>query len=159
MDRAFDLYKQAESLFDEVHDKQGLAGSFGSQAVILIMRGDLDGGMALLKKQEKLSRDLKDDQGLQASLGNQALVRQARNDLHGAMGLRQEEERICRELGHDRGLAISLANQANIHAFGFHQFDIARRKLDEARATAWRCGYADLVAQIDAMQHAIFPGG
>ena len=100
--------------YREQGDHAQLQGALGNQALILQVRGDLDGAMALHKEEERLCRELANKDGLSYSLGNQAVILKARGDLDGAMALHKEEERLCRELGNKHGLQHTLGNQANI---------------------------------------------
>ena len=104
----------AERICRELGDKNGLSTSLGNQAVILDVRGDLNGAMALLKQQEQLCEELGDKNGLSISFGNQALILKTRGDLDKAMALHKQEEQICRELGDKNGLQRSFCNQAVI---------------------------------------------
>ena len=53
------LNKEQERLCRELGNKQALSGSLNDQALILDVRGDLDGAMALHKEKERLCRDLR----------------------------------------------------------------------------------------------------
>ncbi len=100
--------------YREQGDDANLQAALGGQAVILRIRGDLDGAMALHKEEERLCRELGNKDGLQRTLGNQALILYDRGDLDGAMVLHKESECLCRELGNKAGLSRTLGNQALI---------------------------------------------
>jgi tetratricopeptide (TPR) repeat protein len=95
-------------------DRNRLQKCLGSQALILKMRGDLDGAMKLLKEAERICRELGDPAWLKRTLSNQAVILYSRGDLDGAMKLYKEQERICRELGDPAWLKKTLGNQAVI---------------------------------------------
>jgi tetratricopeptide (TPR) repeat protein len=114
LDGAMTLHKEAEQIFRQLGNLNGLQGSLGNQALILKDRGDLDAAMALLKAQERICRESGNLDGMRHTLGNQALILKARGDLAGAMTLHKEQERICRQLGKLDGLSKSLSGQAVI---------------------------------------------
>jgi len=55
-------------------NKDGMQRSLGNQALILMVRGDLGGSMALHKQKEQICRELGNKNGLAISLINQALL-------------------------------------------------------------------------------------
>ena len=61
------LNKEQERLCRELGNKQALSGSLNDQALILDVRGDLDGAMALHKEEERLCRELGNKLGLGGS--------------------------------------------------------------------------------------------
>jgi len=71
---AVDDYAAAAGLFREIGDLNGLQVSLGNQALILQVRGDLDGAMALHKEEERICRQLGNPEGLATSLANQASI-------------------------------------------------------------------------------------
>jgi nephrocystin-3 len=95
-------------------DRNRLQKCLGRQALILMMRGNLDGAMELMKNHEQICRELGDSAGLARSLGNQALILKDRSEFDGAMKLLKDQELICREIGDTAGLSRSLGNQALI---------------------------------------------
>ena len=66
------LLKEQERICRELGNKEGLQASFGSQALILWIRGELDEAMALHREAERICRELGNKQGLATSLVNQA---------------------------------------------------------------------------------------
>jgi cephalosporin-C deacetylase len=108
------LHKEAEGVFRELGDKDGLAYSLGSQALILQDRGDLEDAMVLHEEAQLLYRELGNRDGMVASLKNRAKIVQDRGDLDGAMALCEEAERLYRELGKRDGVVGLLDNEAKI---------------------------------------------
>jgi tetratricopeptide (TPR) repeat protein len=95
-------------------NKEELEAFLGNQALILKIRGNLDGSLTLLEEQERICREIKNINGLVISLGNQANILYAQGNIKGSMALHKQEEWICRELKDDNGLQASLGNQAVI---------------------------------------------
>ena len=98
----------------ESGDLPWLQVCLGNQALILQVKGDLDGAMTLHKEEERICCQLGDPAGLQASLGNQAGILRAKGDLGGAMALMKDVERSFRQFGDPAGLQAILGNQALI---------------------------------------------
>ena len=94
---------QIEHICRQLEDKDG-PRELGNKALALLVRGDLDGAMALIKKAEGIYRDLGDKDGLAETLGNQSHIFKARGDRDSAFTLLNETERLFREVGNKDGL-------------------------------------------------------
>ena len=68
-----ELLKEQEKICRKLGNKEGLAKSLGSQALIY-RTGEPDRAMELFNEQEQISRKLGIDHELQRSLENQALI-------------------------------------------------------------------------------------
>ena len=95
-------------------DFGNLEAALGNQALILYVRGDLDGAMALYKEQERICLQLGKLDSLSHSLGNQAAILKDRGDLDGAMALLNVQERIGRQLGNLDVLQATMGSKALI---------------------------------------------
>ena len=98
------LFKKVEQLNEELGDKQGLASSYGNQALILGDWGRLEEAMTLHKKEERLKEELGDKQGLSISFVNQAVL------LAENLDRKPEAIRLL-----DRALSLAQAMNAQDH--------------------------------------------
>ena len=73
-DRTMELLKEQEKISRKLGNKEGLAKSLGSQALIYRDLGEPDRAMELFNEQEQMSRKLGNNDELQRSLENQALI-------------------------------------------------------------------------------------
>ncbi|MDR3062765.1 MAG: DUF4062 domain-containing protein [Methanobrevibacter sp.] len=74
LDEAMELHKEAEKIWRELNNKDGLQIVLGNQALILMSWGRLDEAMELHKEAEKICRELNNNEGLSISLFNQGLM-------------------------------------------------------------------------------------
>jgi tetratricopeptide (TPR) repeat protein len=110
---ALRIVQHEEALCLELGNKQGLAWSYGNQALILQAWGRLEEAMALFKKKEALCLELGNKGSLQISYGNQAGILQAwGRRLEEAMALLKKQEALCLELDNKDGLQASYGYQA-----------------------------------------------
>ena len=114
-DHALDLLREQEQISRKLGNKEGLARSLGSQALIYRDRGEPDRAMELFNEQEQISRKLGNNDELQRSLENQALIHRDLGEPDRAVELFREQEQISRENRNKDGLQRSLGNQALIH--------------------------------------------
>ncbi|MFZ1897739.1 DUF4011 domain-containing protein [Methanoregula sp.] len=114
-DHALDLLREQEQICRKLGNKEGLARSLGSQALICRDRGEPDRAMELFNEQEQICRKLGNNDELQRSLENQALIHRDLGEPDRAVELFREQEQICRENRNKDGLQRSLGNQALIH--------------------------------------------
>ena len=114
-DRTMELLKEQEKISRKLGNKEGLAKSLGSQALIYRDLGEPDRAMELFNEQEQISRKLGNNDELQRSLENQALIYRDLGEPDHAMELFREQEQISREIRNKDGLQRSLGNQALIH--------------------------------------------
>jgi len=114
LDGALARHQQSEGLCREQGNKEGLAYSLGSQALILQERGDHDGAITLHQEAECIYGEIGNRDGVVVSRQNQAKILQNRGNLDGAMALQKDAERLCREIKNKEGLSYSLSSQALI---------------------------------------------
>jgi hypothetical protein len=130
---ALRIVQHEEALCLELGNKQGLAWSYGNQALILQAWGRLEEALALHKKGEALCLELGNKDGLQRSYGNQAVILKDWGRLEEAMALHKKEEVLCLEVGDKDGLQRSYGNQAVIlKAWGRLEEALALLKEQEA---------------------------
>ena len=112
IEKAIDLYLEAEKIFRQLGDNPGLAQCLGNRGVSLSRQERYADAMALFDEAEHLSRQVGDRLELQRTLGEKALILKQRGEFERSINLLREKETICRELDHRQGLAVSLGNQA-----------------------------------------------
>jgi tetratricopeptide (TPR) repeat protein len=98
LEGAMTYYKEAEKIYRDLGDLDGLNKSLENQASVLVDRGDLEGAMLVYKEAEGIWRKLGNRLALAQTLGNQALILADQGDLDGSMKLLAEQEKICRDL-------------------------------------------------------------
>jgi len=108
------LHQEEERICRELGNKDGLQRSLGSQALILRLRGDLDGAMALHQEEGRICRELGNKNSLAISLINQALILRERGRVDVAMDLLREAEDLCRQCGYASSLGYGLYHQASL---------------------------------------------
>jgi Cdc6-like AAA superfamily ATPase len=112
LSNAMKLYKELESISQELNNISLLKSCLIGQANILRDWGDLKGAMELYKLCEKISTESNDIEGIGISLGNQGLICEAWGDINGAIKLQMTCMGIFKMLNNKEGLARSFGNLA-----------------------------------------------
>jgi tetratricopeptide (TPR) repeat protein len=106
--------EEAERIWRELSDVNGLQVVLGNRALILERLGDLDGALALHKEEERLCRGLANQDQLRACLINQSNLYRKRKEFAVAWELATQAEQIARDLGRDDALRRAVRLQGTI---------------------------------------------
>lgn len=114
LDGAMAVLEETERLCREIGDRDGLAYTLNSQALILQERGELHRATALHQEAQYVYGELANRKGVVFSINNRAKIVQGRADFDGAMALYHEAESIYRGLGNRDRVALPLHDQARV---------------------------------------------
>ncbi len=155
------ILTEAETAARAAGNADALQLTLGSQGLLRLQQGDVDGAEAKLREQEALCRRGGILDGLAAAVGNLAIVANQRGDLAGALVLLAEQETLCRQQGDAQGLVLALANRGEVTARLPGRRAEGLAVLDEAVQAAQLLGWLAMVAQIQqlAAQLRARPGG
>jgi tetratricopeptide (TPR) repeat protein len=94
IEQALALYKEAEEVYTQLGDLEGVGIAISEQSVVFLRRDDLDTALTYMRREEQICRDMKDLPGLATCLSNQTTALLELDDVDGASKLldKQEEE-------------------------------------------------------------------
>ncbi len=98
----------AKQIYDQIHDRGGMAASANSLGNILYDTGDLNGAKSAFEESLQLFRDIGNDHGTAAALGNLSNVVGDMGDLSGAIRLNEQSMVIYRRIGEKLGMGNVL---------------------------------------------------
>lgn len=106
--------EEAERIWRDLSDFNGLQVVLGNRALILERVGDLDGALALHQEEERLCRGLANQDQLRACLINQSNLHRQRKEFGTAWELAAQAEQIARDLGRNDALQRAVRLQGAI---------------------------------------------
>jgi hypothetical protein len=142
---------EAETTARSSANADALQLTLGSQGLLRLQQGDVNGAEAKLREQEALCRRRGIVDGLAAAVGNLAIVANQRGDLAGALVLFAEQERLCRQQGDAQGLVLALANRGEVTARLPGRRTEGLAVIDEALQAAQLIGWRAMVGQIQQL--------
>ncbi|MFQ5796017.1 MAG: BTAD domain-containing putative transcriptional regulator [Candidatus Bipolaricaulia bacterium] len=113
-EQATALLEESLALFQELGDKEGIAGSLNRLGLVACSEGDLGRAAALCEEALTLYRELGDKLGIADSILYLGHVAQYQDDLGRATALYEESLVLCRGLENKQGIALSLFHLGNV---------------------------------------------
>jgi tetratricopeptide (TPR) repeat protein len=112
--QALILYREAEDIYAQVGDLEGVSIALGEQGLVLLEQGDSEAALLLMRREEQICRKLNDISGLATCLGNQIMVLMHSGDFDGAIELLNRQEEDCAPFRDPVIQARRLTYQASI---------------------------------------------
>jgi tetratricopeptide (TPR) repeat protein len=114
--RAIALYDKAQTLNEELGDRQGLASSLGGIAAAHASKGDADKAIEFYDKAQALNGEIGDKRGQASALGGIAAAHARKGDADKAIEFFERGLALRVEIGDKRGQASTLGGLAAAHA-------------------------------------------
>jgi tetratricopeptide (TPR) repeat protein len=104
------LFEESLSVFREIGDEVGIAGSLNNMGNSYSRQGDLGPAREFYEESLSLYRELGDKRGIAVTLNNLGGIARAHSDQKSALALYEESLTLRREVGDRRGIADSLGD-------------------------------------------------
>lgn len=141
------MLTEAERLFEEAGDLDGVVHSRGSQAVLLLEEGRTESGLAILEECEGAARRAGHPELLAHSLGARAQALAAQGERERPAALYEEARALLGQLGSQDGLARLLASEGE--TLGRQgRLSSARNRFKEAEELLRKIGATSMLTDV-----------
>ncbi|MCC3494623.1 MAG: CHAT domain-containing protein [Microcoleus sp. PH2017_25_DOB_D_A] len=107
--------EQALTIYREIGDREGEAGSLGNLGLVYNSLRQYDKAIAFYEQSLEIKREIRDRQGEANSLDNLGLAYKSLGQYHRAIAFYEQSLQIEREIGNRRGESASLGNLGNVY--------------------------------------------
>jgi tetratricopeptide (TPR) repeat protein len=112
--RAVELSEESLLVYQEVHDRAGIAGSLTVLGSVLLRQGDYTWATSVFEACLAVRQELGDPRGIAAALNNLGLVAREQSLYLQASTLYEQSLAIKRDLGDRRSIALALNNLGDV---------------------------------------------
>lgn len=153
---AEELYRSAQSSYEELDDKRGMAVSMHQLGNVYLLQGDADKALRLYQQSLELKKELGDKRGVAGTLHQLGIMAQQEGDYGKAEGLYQQSLEIRKELDDKPAVAYSLHQLATLQQLQgnndeaaqlYHQSLEIKEKLKDKHGIATTTGQLGQIAR------------